>query len=202
MIGCPNAPADSTISWRRWRFTYKSLEEHIVDLGMDMCSSLTHQKGIRTSQKLPDLRTSEVMVARTQAPNGNQFPHGLGACLIFIFSFSLIALLVMPRWPCTGTSLDSVVFPDQIDRWTKLCDNQPLAQLHIKFWGKSMAEEEEAWCARQHSTSNLSNSENDDIQPGCYVLNIDNDAIKMQSIWVRVSEFRLGKISSTCLIAS
>ena len=138
------------------------------------------------------------MVARTQAPNRNQFPHGLGACLIFIF----FDTLVMPRWPCTGTSLDSVVFPERIDRWTKLCDNQPLAQLHVKFWGKSMAEEEEAWHARQHSTSNLSNSENDDIQPGCYVLNINNDAIKMRSIWVWVSEFRLGKISSTCLIAS
>ncbi|KAF8467514.1 hypothetical protein DFH94DRAFT_638974 [Russula ochroleuca] len=58
-----------------------------------------------------------------------------------------------------------------------------------------MAEEEEAWRVRQHSTSNPSESEDDDddddIKPGCYVLDIDNEAIKMRSIWIRAEYIRI-----------
>jgi hypothetical protein len=93
--------------------------------------------------------------------------------------------------------------PEKSEKWRRLSDNQSLAQLHAKFWGKtwSMAEEEEAWRVRQHSTSNPSESEDDDddddIKPGCYFLDIDNEAIKMRSIWIRVSVFRMVEIS-TC----
>ena len=88
------------------------------------------------------------------------------------------------------SSLDAVVsIPEHAEKWPRLDDNKPLAQLHTKFWGTSMAEEEEAWRAKQQPTFRLNESKDDDIGPGCYVLDINNKAIGIQRLWVRVSTF-------------
>jgi hypothetical protein len=43
----------------------------------------------------------------------------------------------------TSTSLDSIVsFPKRIQRWDKLEDDEELVELHAKFWGKEMVQEE------------------------------------------------------------
>jgi hypothetical protein len=105
----------------------------------------------------------------------------------------------------SATSISSfaslVHIPDGVEKWKMLDDSEPLAQLHKMFWGKTMAEEKES---THQSTSDPSNnnqkpdgesdydtdeSEDDDISSSCYVLNIDNKAIKIQRIWVRVSAF-------------
>lgn len=96
------------------------------------------------------------------------------------------------------SSLTSVVsIPEFLEKWERVADHNPLAQLHSRFWGTSMQEEEEAWRANNRKPNeNLGNgideSDDDDIIPGCYVLDINNDAIWIKSIWVRVSVFLIG----------
>src|SRR6266576_5111696 len=110
------------------------------------------------------------------------------------------------------SSLTSVVYiPQCLEKWERFDDHYPLAQLHSRFWGTSMQEEEEAWRAKEwlapagdnnrKPNENPGNSidesedDDDDIIPECYVLDINNDAISIKSIWVRVSLFLLGRMS-------
>ena len=73
-----------------------------------------------------------------------------------------------------------------------LDDDKPLAKLHTRFWGKGVLGEEKAWRdeeqQQQSGDSGPGPSESDDDadKPGCYVLDIDNEAIKIRRIWVRV----------------
>ena len=107
-------------------------------------------------------------------------------------------------------------FPDYVEKWAKLDDDHPLAQLHSKFLGTNMQEEEEAWRAKErltpapcqcdknrkpnensgNGTDESEDEDEDTVLPGCYVLDINNDGIDLKSIWVRVSVFILGKMSS------
>jgi hypothetical protein len=52
----------------------------------------------------------------------------------------------------------------------------PLSRLHAKFWGTSMEEEERQWRASQATAGDNftgnSTEEDDDILPGCYLLDI------------------------------
>ena len=102
----------------------------------------------------------------------------------------------MSTTTAASASLASVVtFQKESMQWTRVHDSQPLAKLHAKFWGRPIAEEE-ARHVQQQSTSHPSESNDDDtdadeeedIKTG-YVLEIDNDAIRIQRIWVRVGEF-------------
>jgi hypothetical protein len=102
----------------------------------------------------------------------------------------------------TGTasesSLASVVFvPGRLEKWQRLDDSEPilepLAQLHKTFWGKSMPIAEEELRVEKPLASNP--SESDSTETG-YVLDIDNQAINIKRIWVRVSVFTLDKFST------
>jgi hypothetical protein len=81
-----------------------------------------------------------------------------------------------------------------------------------------MKEEEEAWRAKERRTfapcddewkpnqkpgnvSGTDQSEEDDeeIIPGCYALEINNDGIWIKSIWVRVSAFLLDRVSGVLM---
>ena len=100
------------------------------------------------------------------------------------------------------SSLDSIISnPECIGKWWKFRDSQPLAQLHTKFWGKDLSKEEEAWRAEQQQlmTPDVGDDESeddDDITSGCYVLDIDNDGISIDRIWVRVSAFTWVKLKT------
>jgi hypothetical protein len=91
-----------------------------------------------------------------------------------------------------ASSLRSVV-SSGFEKWEKLSDSHSLAQLHAMFWGTSMAEEEEVWRGQQQSTCD--EDEEEDIIAGCYALKINNIAIWIPSIWVRVSAFIMGEIN-------
>jgi hypothetical protein len=62
-----------------------------------------------------------------------------------------------------------------------------------------MAEDENAWRAQQESTSR-SDSEEDEIKPGCYVLDINSTIICVKQIWIRVSAFMIRQIALPSLI--
>jgi hypothetical protein len=101
-------------------------------------------------------------------------------------------------------SLASVVrIPSSLEKWQKLDHNDPLAQMHSKFWGKGMAKEEEARRAQQQSTSNPREmgddgdgaDESEDDGNTAYILELNNEAFELDKILIRVSVFALGKIS-------
>ena len=65
----------------------------------------------------------------------------------------------------------------------KFSEGHQLADLHAMYWGKKVEEGQRRRQLLKHELS-----EDDDITNDCYVLNINNDAIKMgDDIWVRVS---------------
>jgi hypothetical protein len=70
----------------------------------------------------------------------------------------------------TTPLLDFVVtIPNRLERWKMLDVDEPLSQLHSRFWGTSMVDEEEAWRAQRPTSDSTSDSEEDEIKPGCYV---------------------------------
>jgi hypothetical protein len=101
-----------------------------------------------------------------------------------------------------------------------LDDDEPLALFHAKFWGKSMAEEERDWRNTQLPISAIGGEFgdedhgdkrmdeigddvmdegtgtdlDDDIIPGCYMLDIDIDQwedLPSQRIWIRADYIRI-----------
>ena len=95
--------------------------------------------------------------------------------------------------PAPASLASVVVIPKRhMEGWKRLDNSELLAELHAKFWGKGMPEED-GW-----RDDNTTESEDDDIRPGCRVLDIDNKAItQMKKIWVRVSVFLIGEGSVT-----
>jgi hypothetical protein len=90
--------------------------------------------------------------------------------------------------PAPASLTSVVVIPKyHLEEWNRLGDSEPLAQLRAKFWGRGMPEEE-AW-----RDDDPTENEDDDIKPGCRILDLDNEAIWLKRIWVRVS---MGEISS------
>jgi hypothetical protein len=106
----------------------------------------------------------------------------------------------------SGLSLASVVrIPARMGTWPKLDDEESLAQLHAKFWGKSMAEEEQEWRNAQSPIPAIGDygdegqdrdermdvdlDEDGDIIRGCYVLDIEG--LGFSKIWIRADYIRI-----------
>jgi hypothetical protein len=94
----------------------------------------------------------------------------------------------------SGSDLAStVLIPKRLAMWPKLDCDEPPAQLHAKFWGKSMVDEEQEWLRTQPAIG--VGDERDDILPGCYVLDIGMDiginGIDYSRIWVRAEYLRV-----------
>jgi hypothetical protein len=109
----------------------------------------------------------------------------------------------------SGSDFASVVHvTKRLAPWRKLNDKDPLALLHAKFWGKSMAIEEQEWLRAQSHDSSMSGDdpmeedvdddldedvyydldETDDVIPGCCLLDVGGDLPK---IWVRADYIRI-----------
>ena len=130
----------------------------------------------------------------------------------------------------SGSTFASIVkIPSYMKPWPIIDGDQPLALLHAKFWGKSMADEEQEWLnalpvPAMGSESVLGDQEgeermyevvdermvvdetavvdetmdeamtadpDDDLIPGCYVLDIDIDGIPCSKIWIRAEYIRI-----------
>ena len=86
-------------------------------------------------------------------------------------------------------SLVSVVGSDFLDDWKALIvpARDPLAQFHTKFWGVQNTEGNDIEI--DHSTA-----VEDDINAGCYILDIDIPSIK-EKIWVHADYIRMFKFA-------
>jgi hypothetical protein len=90
--------------------------------------------------------------------------------------------------------------------WPKIDEDQPLAQLHDKFWGISMLHEEQEWRNSQQPIPAVGdeletedrmdidfdvNDVDADVIPGCYVLNIGIEGLEYSKIWIRADYIRV-----------
>jgi hypothetical protein len=97
--------------------------------------------------------------------------------------------------PVTG--LSSIVRdPKDLTRLEMLnVRHNDLAQFHSKFWGKSMKVEENEWFSTQtvevRSEFEDPTDQNNDIIPGCYMLNIGIEGFAYPKIWVRAEYMRV-----------
>jgi len=101
----------------------------------------------------------------------------------------------------------------------KVRSDRPLALLHAKFWGRSMVDEEQVWCNSQPLTLAIGNEsrdkdqdgdefmdkcsdrtvdegqgtdlDDDDIIPGCYLLDIGIEGLNITKLWVRAEYIRV-----------
>jgi len=92
---------------------------------------------------------------------------------------------------------------DRLEQWSKVVVDEPLAQMHAKFWGKSMEDEEREWRNTPLTPAiggELEGDERMDVEvddvsdttiPGCYVLNIDVDGLEFSKIWIRAEYIRV-----------
>jgi len=110
-------------------------------------------------------------------------------------------------WRCdwthfTSCDLASVVrLPKYLTQWPLLEEDEPLAQLHAKFWGKDMADEEQRWRLSQPTIGVIEGQDHDETMdtdsefsdgeeepekaiPGCYVLDIDVEGLEVSSLWI------------------
>jgi hypothetical protein len=89
-----------------------------------------------------------------------------------------------------------------LPKWILLDDDEPLALLHSKFWGKSLMCEEPPWGNRQPQVSPQLGDEaqpmdvdgdgdDDDIITGPSILNIGIDGLPFSKIFIRADYIRV-----------
>jgi hypothetical protein len=118
------------------------------------------------------------------------------------------ALFLMSLLQDSGSDFASVVhIPERLAPWPKVGHDESLAQLHAKFWGMSMAVEEQQWHStiiggelgdeHQDGDERMDEDENngtdlgDDITPGCYVLDFGIEGLEFSKIWIRADYIRI-----------
>lgn len=79
--------------------------------------------------------------------------------------------------------------------WAKLQDDDdPLVQLHSKFWGKKLTLEDPELSGPQPAESDEDKPmdvDDDDFPPGCAILDIGIDDLPFQKIWIRADYIRV-----------
>jgi hypothetical protein len=86
-----------------------------------------------------------------------------------------------------------------LPNWLQLRNEDPLVQLHTKFWGKNLTYEESVLSDNQtHTESGLSDGDqcmdvddDGDFVPGCAILNIGIDDLPFEKIWIRADYIRI-----------
>ena len=120
----------------------------------------------------------------------------------------------------SGSTLKSIIGsrPQVLKEWESSGSFTELlpVQLHVKFWGKSMADEEQKWRNAQSATpmegSRPGNEcqggyepmdadvseEGDDVIEGCCFLELDNEDLDISSIWIRAEYIRIYDALESC----
>jgi hypothetical protein len=98
----------------------------------------------------------------------------------------------------TLSTYDSII-PEHGPQWTRILDSTSFAQLHAKFWGADLQEEETRWRKTQSEdvpmnvdVDNETAEEEDDDEtgPGCYILRLP-DIAGANAIWIRQEYIRV-----------
>ena len=97
-----------------------------------------------------------------------------------------------------GSDFASVVdSSEHLTPWQLLPESNPFAQLHAKFWGKDMADEEQRWRLSQPTIGVVEGQDHDERMdtdsepsdgeeaiPGCYVLDIGVMRLGVSRLWI------------------
>jgi hypothetical protein len=84
------------------------------------------------------------------------------------------------------------VADSESESWEKLEDDHPFSKLQLVFWGEKIEDDAKQWRGESQSSTGVENDEDDDIGPGCYVLNLDDDLqLKNSKMWVRQDYIRI-----------
>src|SRR5258708_6020015 len=110
-------------------------------------------------------------------------------------------------WGPRSVVVDSQLLEDRFGPWFKLADSDKAAQLHRKFWRRSMVSEEAEWRGTQKSVGDdpgdvsdgevdpmdvdMDEEEEDEIGPECYILNIGIKGLPHSKIWIRTDYIRI-----------
>ena len=99
----------------------------------------------------------------------------------------------------TLSTYDSIMYEGG-PKWTLLLDSGLFAQLHAKFWGATMQEEETKWRETQPKDVPMDvdvdneiaeEDEEDETGPGCYILSLPWMRDTTKTIWIRQEYLRV-----------
>jgi hypothetical protein len=117
----------------------------------------------------------------------------------------------MARQLCNGSAMEqdtlstyhSIIPEEEEIQWVPLPNHDKLVQLHSKFWGENMQNEETKWretqLEKEPTNIDVDNQtpedvqEEDDIGPGSYILAIDIPGMGVPHLWVRQEYIRVYK---------
>jgi hypothetical protein len=71
--------------------------------------------------------------------------------------------------------------------WKKLKRGHEFSNLRLAFWGKKVEDDARQW---RESQSAVEDDDDNDIGPGCYVLNLDLE-LRCSKMWVRKDYIRI-----------
>jgi hypothetical protein len=93
-----------------------------------------------------------------------------------------------------SSSLASLASVVRNQTWKAEDDETSLALFHKRFWGKSMNDEESEWHRSQiriDQDQDEITDMDDDIIPGCYVLDISIPGMQVSHLWIRADYIRV-----------
>jgi hypothetical protein len=134
-------------------------------------------------QWLLTLATTSLLRVSYESPTSPS--RSLPLVALVAHSTSVIFMSTSSPAPASFASVVTIR-KEHLDGWIFLDSNEALTQLHTKFWGTGMPEDD-VW--RDDDPTESEDVQDDDIRGGCRVLNIENEAIDLNEIWVRVSVF-------------
>ena len=109
----------------------------------------------------------------------------------------LVSSLTAPRQTPTLTHLmahstDSHVFlPDEPEPdWPKLRESSLLSNLHAKFWGVDIYEDELKWLKTQPE-GQLMDVDGSEVGPGCFALDLEISYLQASRLWIRKDYIRI-----------
>ena len=92
------------------------------------------------------------------------------------------------------------IIPEDVPQWIRILDSESFAQLHAKFWGADLQEEETRWRKTQSEDGPMNvdvdnetaeEDEEDETGPGCYILSLPWMRDTTKTIWIRQEYIRV-----------
>jgi hypothetical protein len=119
--------------------------------------------------------------------------------------------------PESGLKLADVVkFASYAQPWHKVDDDSRFGEFHVRFWGKSMIDEEREWLNSKTQSLNHSTDDDNDVIvenrddvgtdadgddefiPGCFELDVSpNPVSDLSKIWIRADYIRVYKYTES-----
>lgn len=98
---------------------------------------------------------------------------------------------ITPPMTSPEPSYDNVFSVEPRTPWIKLADNEPLSQLHTKFWGRPIQDDEPELQMSSEGQPMDDSEDQSEVGPGCFTLELGISEIRIQKLWVRKDYIRI-----------